>query len=38
MKKITAGLMIIISAVVFSAAGSKNGNRNLNKNVKVSEK
>ena len=38
MKKITAGLMIIISAVVFSAAGSKNGNRNLNNNVKVSEK
>ena len=38
MKKITAGLMIIISAIVFSAAGSKNGNRNLNNNVKVSEK
>ena len=30
--------MIIISAIVFSAAGSKNGNRNLNNNVKVSEK
>ena len=38
MKKITAGLMIIISAIVFSDAGSKNGNRNLNNNVKVSEK
>ena len=38
MKKITAGLMIIISAIVFSAVGSKNGNRNLNNNVKVSEK
>ena len=38
MKKITAGLMIIISAIVFSAAGSKNGNKNLNNNVKVSEK
>ena len=38
MKKITAGLMIIISAIVFSAAGSKNGNRNLKNNVKVSEK
>ena len=38
MKKITAGLMIIISAIAFSAAGSKNGNRNLNNNVKVSEK
>ena len=38
MKKITAGLMIIISAIAFSAAGSKNGNKNLNNNVKVSEK
>jgi hypothetical protein len=38
MKKITAGLMIIISAIAFSATGSKNGNRNLNNNVKVSEK
>ena len=38
MKKIIVGLMIIISATAFSAAGNKSGKENLNKNIKISEK